>query len=180
MAGPMEKSKAAQTIARVMNIATKIIAGLAVVATGVFGAFLAAPHRAPTDARVATLDGKSFVLSELRGKVTVVSFWATWCAECLREMPKKVAAWRKYAPRGYEMVAIAVRDRPESVAAYSQRHALPFKVALDSGDAAQRFGNVRITPTTFVIDRSGRVVKRFVGEPNWKEFEAVVENALAH
>jgi peroxiredoxin len=108
-----------------------------------------------------------------------VNFWATWCGVCIKEMPRMAEAWRKHAPRGYEMVAIAVRDEKEKVKAFSDQQALPFQVALDAGDAAQRFGNVRITPTTFLIDRHGRVIKRFVGEPDWAEFDALVEKALA-
>jgi len=90
-------------------------------------------------------------------------------------------AYRAFAPRGYEMVAVALKhDRPEEVAAYAERTALPFKVALDPhGDIARRFGNVHITPTTFVIDKRGRILRRFVGEPDWQEFNAVVEKALA-
>jgi len=90
-------------------------------------------------------------------------------------------AYRAFAPRGYEMVAVALkRDRPEAVAAYAESAALPFKVALDPhGDIARRFGNVHITPTTFVIDKRGRILRRFVGEPDWREFNAVVEKALA-
>jgi thiol-disulfide isomerase/thioredoxin len=164
-------------MARVMNIATKLIAALGVLAIGAFAAFLAAPHRPPNEARVTTLDGKSVTLEQLRGKVTVVNFWATWCGVCIKEMPRIVAAHRKYAARGYETVAIAVRDQPEAVTAYSAKQALPFKVAMDV-DAAQRFGNVRITPTTFVINREGRVIRRFVGEPDWKQFDEVVEKAL--
>jgi peroxiredoxin len=164
---------------RVMNIATKLIAGLALLAIGVFAAFLAAPNRPATAALVTTLDGRTVALEQLRGKVTVVNFWATWCAECVREMPKMADAYRRYAPRGLEMVAVAVRDRVESVSEFSARRALPFTVALDAGDAASRFGNVRITPTTFVINREGRVIKRFVGEPDWAAFDALLEKALA-
>jgi peroxiredoxin len=162
-----------------MNIATKLIAALGVLAIGVFALFLAAPHRPATEARVTTLDGRTLPLSALRGKVTAVNFWATWCGVCIKEMPRMSEAWRKHSPRGYEMVAVAVRDEKEKVSEFAARRALPFKVALDAGDAAQRFGNVRITPTTFLIDRDGRVIKRFVGEPDWAEFDALVEKALA-
>jgi peroxiredoxin len=166
-------------MARRMNIATKIIAALGVLAIGTFAAFLSAPQRPATEARVTLLDGRTVPIAELRGKVTVVSFWATWCAECIREMPKMAEAYRRYAPRGYEMIAVAVRDRRESVADFARRRELPFPVALDSGEAAQRFGNVRITPTMFLIDSRGRVLKRFVGRPDWGEFHALVEKGLA-
>jgi peroxiredoxin len=161
-----------------MNIATKLIAALGVLAIAVFAAFLAVPHRPATEARVTLLDGRTVPLAALRGKVTAVNFWATWCKVCLKEMPRMTEAWRRHAPRGYEMVAIAVRDEAPAVAAFAQRQALPFKVAMDTGEAAQRFGNVRITPTTFLIGRDGRVIKRFVGEPDWAEFDALVEKAL--
>src|SRR5260221_7178890 len=95
-------------------------------------------------------------------------------------MPAMIQAYRKYAPRGYEMIAVAVRDPPESVANFTRRSALPFKVAVDrGGEIAKQFGNVRITPTTFVIDKKGRLIKRYIGEPEWSDFNRVVERALA-
>jgi len=163
-----------------MTAPAKLIAALAVVAIGAFAAFLLTPQRVAPEARFATLAGESFVTSELRGKVTVVNFWATWCPECVKEMPAMIGAYRRYAPRGYEMIAVAVRDQPESVASFTRRSALPFKVAVDrGGEIAKQFGNVRITPTTFVIDRKGRLLKRYIGEPEWNDFNRVVEKALA-
>jgi peroxiredoxin len=91
-----------------------------------------------------------------------------------------VEAHRKYSARGYETVAVAVRDRPERVAEFAKKRALPFTVALDAGgDISRLFGNVRITPTTFIIDKKGRMLRRFVGEPEWSEFDRIVEKALA-
>ncbi len=163
-----------------MNLATKIIAALAFVALGAFAALLAAPERKAPEANFVTLGGEHFTTSQLRGKVAVINFWATWCPDCVKEMPRMVDAYRKYAPQGYEMIAVAVRDHPNRVAAYAQQQKLPFKVALDTTDeVSRRFGDVRITPTTFVIDKQGRMIRRFVGEPDWAEFDRVVEKALA-
>jgi peroxiredoxin len=163
-----------------VNIATKLIAAFAVVAIATFGAFLATPQRVAPEARFVTLGGENFTTSQMRGKVTVVNFWATWCPDCMREMPRMIEAHRKFAPRGYETIAVAVRDHPNRVAEYAQRERLPFKVALDLGDeVSRRFGDVQLTPTTFIIDRKGRVLRRFVGEPNWQDFDQVVEKALA-
>jgi peroxiredoxin len=99
----------------------------------------------------------------------------------MAEMPRMSKLYRELAPRGYEMVAVAMkRDDPVGVAALVAKDALPFKVALDpAGDIARQFGNIHITPTTFLIDKRGRVLRRFVGEPNWQEFNALVEKALA-
>jgi peroxiredoxin len=79
------------------------------------------------------------------------------------------------------MVAVAMSyDHPNAVAEFAQARALPFRVALDtSGAVAQAFGNVHVTPTTYLLDRSGRIVARYVGEPDWQDFHARVERALA-
>jgi peroxiredoxin len=87
---------------------------------------------------------------------------------------------RKFSGRGYEMIAVAVRDHPNRVADFTQRTALPFKVAVDdTGAISRQFGDIRITPTTFLIDKKGRVIRRYVGEPQWQEFDRLVEQALA-
>ena len=133
-----------------------------------------------TGISLVALSGGNFSTAALRGKVVLVNFWATYCAECIQEMPKLVDTYRKYAPRGYDTVAVAVRhDNPSRVAQFVTKNELPFKVALDSsGELAKEFGNVRITPMSFLIDKRGRVLKRFVGEPNWAEFHELVERAL--
>ena len=163
-----------------MNIATKLIAAIALVTIATFAAFLATPQRRAPEARFVTLGGESFTTSAMRGRVTVVNFWATWCPDCMKEMPRMIEAHRRFAPRGYETIAVAVRDHPNRVADYARKEALPFKVALDTTDeVSKRFGDVQITPTTFVIDRKGRVLRRYVGIPEWQEFDRLIEKALA-
>ena len=136
--------------------------------------------RAP-ELRFVTLSGANPSMAELRGKVLLVNFWATSCVSCVEEMPKMVEAWRQYAPRGYQMVAVAMSyDHPNLVADFARKRALPFEVALDAdGATARSFGGVVGTPTSILIDRRGRIVKRFLGEPDWAEFHALVERALA-
>lgn len=133
------------------------------------------------EVRFATLGGQSISTTDLRGKVVLVNFWATSCEVCLHEMPMLVDTYRKFAPRGYEMVAVAMSyDHPNVVADYVQKQALPFKVALDlDGGLAKSWGSVKATPTAFVVDRQGRIVKKYVGEPTAKDLHAVLEKALA-
>jgi peroxiredoxin len=163
-----------------VNSATKLIAAFALVAIGAFTAVLLRPAPTAPEARFATLGGQSLKTSDLRGKVLAVNFWATWCPDCVAEMPKMAETYRKYGPRGYEMIAVAIQDHPNRVADFTQKKALPFKVAIDdTGEISKRFGDIRLTPTTFLIDKKGRVIKRFVGEPQWQEFDRLVEKALA-
>ena len=149
------------------------IAGLAAVAS------LTLARPAP-EVKFSALSGETFTTSELRGKVVLVTFWATYCGPCIQEMPKMVEAHRKFSVRGYETVAVAVKgDDPTRVAQFKASHSLPFKVAFDSsGELAREFGNVRITPTGFLIDKNGKVLRRYVAEPDWAELHRLVEREL--
>lgn len=136
--------------------------------------------RPAPEVKFSTLAGDTFSTSELRGKVVLVNFWATYCGPCIKEMPKLVDAHRKFSARGYETIAVAVRrDDPDRVAQFTAKHALPFKVALDSsGELGREFGNVRITPMGFLIDKNGKVLRRYVGELDWAELHRLVEREL--
>ena len=154
---------------------------MGIVAAAAIGAVATLTLMKPApEARFTTLSGETFSTAGLRGKVVLVNFWATYCGACLKEMPKLADTHRKFAARGYDTIAIAVRhDNAERVAGFAASRALPFQVAFDvSGELAKDFGNVRITPTSFLIDRRGRVIWRAVGEPNWSELHQRVERAL--
>lgn len=164
-----------------MKAQTKLIALVAVAAIAAGAAFGILQRAEVPQAQFVALSGASFSTADLRGRVVLVNFWATSCVPCVAEMPKMVETWRKFAPRGYEMVAVAMRyDHPNAVAEFAQKRALPFRVALDTdGSVAQAFGNVHVTPTTYLLDRRGRIVAKHVGEPDWQEFHGRIERALA-
>ncbi len=159
----------------------KLIAALAVVAIGLGAAAALMQGAAAPEVKFATLSGESLATSSLRGKVLLVNFWATTCASCVKEMPKMAATYRRFAPRGYEMIAVAMSyDHPNQVAEFAQKRALPFKVAVDGdGAIARGFGDVRVTPSSFLIDKQGRILKSYVGEPDWGELYSLVEKALS-
>lgn len=127
------------------------------------------------------LDGSVLRTADLRGKVTLVNFWATTCVTCVKEMPALVATHQKFAPRGYETVAVAMSyDPPAWVVNFAQSRQLPFKVALDNtGNIAKAWGDVRLTPTTYLVDKRGQIVKRYVGEPGMDALHALIEQLLA-
>jgi peroxiredoxin len=171
----MRRMKAKMIVGLGAALLTSVaIAGLAAVASMTLA-------RPAPEVKFRALSGEAFSTTDLRGKVVLLNFWATYCGPCMQEMPKMVEAHRKFAPRGYETVAVTVRqDDPDRVGQYVAKHALPFKVALDrSGELAREFGNVRITPTIFLIDKNGKVLRRYVGEPDWTEIHRLVERALA-
>lgn len=137
-------------------------------------------ERAP-EVAYTLLDGRPAQLASLRNQVVLVNFWATSCATCVQEMPALVDTWRRLRGRGYETLAVAMQhDPPALVARYAETKALPFGVVIDNtGAIAKAFGDVPGTPTTFLIDKKGAIVKRFVGEPDFAELHALVEQLLA-
>src|SRR6201996_8484020 len=104
------------------------------------------------------LDGRRSDLAALRGHVVLVNFWATDCAPCVEEMPAMVANWRRFAPQGFETLAVSMRyDAPALVANFAEARALPFGVVIDNtGEIAARLGDVKFTPTSLLIDKRGR------------------------
>jgi peroxiredoxin len=132
------------------------------------------------DATFISIDGQKISLQDLRGKVVMVNFWATSCATCVKEMPQMVETYNKFRKQGLEFVAVAMRDDPPNyVLNYAETRKLPFKVALDSGgDLAKQFGDVAMTPTTFVIGKDGKILKRYLGEPDFASLHALLQKSL--
>ncbi len=128
----------------------------------------------------SSLAGQASSMEQLRGKVVLVNFWATSCSGCIKEMPQLVSTHHKYAGQGYETVAVAMSyDPPDYVREYASAHKLPFFVTLDStGGVAKAFGEIRLTPTSVLIDKNGNVVKRYLGEPDFNELHAQIEKLL--
>jgi thiol-disulfide isomerase/thioredoxin len=153
-------------------------AAILAVAAGVFVG--SGPQAAPQSTFVL-LDGSSQTTAQLKGKVTLVNFWATSCVSCVAEMPQLVATHNKYQAKGFDTVAVAMKyDPPSYVVNFAQTRALPFKVAIDNtGTVAQAWGDVAVTPTTYVVNKRGEIVKRYVGPPDFAQLHALIERLLA-
>ena len=121
-------------------------------------------ERAP-EVRLETLDGDRFALSDLRGQPTVVAFWATTCASCVEEIPHFKDLYAEFADQGFEIIAVAMEyDPPEQVRAMVDDRELPYRVVLDrDGSIARAFGEIRLTPTTFLIGPDGEILQRRLG-----------------
>ncbi len=150
-----------------------------------FGALLcllaACSSQTAPESHFVLLDGSRLSTSQLRGKVTLVNFWATSCTTCVAEMPEIISTYGKYQAQGFETVAVAMQyDPPSYVVNFAQTRQLPFKVAIDNtGAVAQAWGEVKLTPTTYLLDKQGVIVKRYVGAPNFSELHQWIERLLA-
>ena len=135
-----------------------------------------APNVSFTDIR-----GQSVSLAQLKGKVVMVNFWATSCTTCVGEMPDMIKTYEQYHARGLEYVAVAMSyDPPNYVLNFTETRQLPFRVALDlDGKLAQAFGEVKLTPTTFVIDKQGIIIKKYVGAPDFTELHQLLERQIS-
>lgn len=143
--------------------------------------YLGAGRSSAPQSQFVLLDGSRQSLADWRGKVLLVNFWATSCTSCVAEMPALAATYDKYKGRGFDTVAVAMSyDPPGYVVRFAQSRALPFKVALDNtGQLARDWGNVRITPTSFVLNKRGEIVKSYVGAPDFSSLHALLEKLLA-
>ncbi len=153
----------------------------ALLAVGAGAYYLAAGGNAAAPmATYVLLDGSQKTTSDLQGRVTLVNFWATSCVTCVGEMPKIIATYDKYHAQGFDTLAIAMSyDPPSYVVNYAQTRKLPFPVAIDNtGAAAQAWGPVQLTPTTFLVNKRGQIVKRFIGEPDFAELHKLIEKLL--
>jgi peroxiredoxin len=165
-----------------MTFKAKWAIGAAAVVIAAAGAFFAAgTSSAAPESTFVLLDGSKKTTADLKDKVTLVNFWATSCTTCVAEMPKMVSTYEKFHAKGYEHLAVAMSyDPPSYVVNYAQTRKLPFGVAIDNtGAVAKAWGDVQLTPTSFVVNRKGEIVKRYVGEPNFAELHQLIEKLLA-
>lgn len=127
------------------------------------------------------LDGNRNTSADFRGKVTFVNFWATSCVTCVAEMPQLIATHNKYHRQGYETLAVAMQyDPPSYVVNFTETRRLPFKVAIDNtGAVAQAWGDVQLTPTSYLVNKRGEIVKKYVGEPDFAALHQLIEKLLA-
>ena len=112
-----------------------------------------------------TINGETIRLADLKGKPTLVTFWATDCPGCIEEIPHLITLHNELARDGLTIIAAAMHyDPPNHVIAMAKSKQLPYAVALDiDGALAKNFDNVQLTPTTFLIDRAGNIVLQKVG-----------------
>ncbi len=123
------------------------------------------------------LKGREVPLSDFRGKVVVLDFWATWCPPCKREIPDFIDLQRKYGPQGLQIVGIAL-DEPEKVADFVRQNGMDYPVLMGSDEVAARYGGIEGIPTTFLIDRDGKIVNRFEGFRPKSVFEEEIRKLL--
>ena len=154
-----------------------LVALLAASVTGLYGC---SGVKAAPGSTFVLLDGSKQTTADFKGKVTLVNFWATSCVTCVAEMPEIASTYNKYKSQGYDTVAVAMSyDPPSYVVNYAVSRKLPFKVAIDNtGAVAKAWGDVQLTPTTFLVNKRGEIVKQYVGQPDFVALHKLIEKLL--
>lgn len=127
----------------------------------------------------STLTGQKITLADTSGPV-LINFWATDCAICIHEMPELTEIYNRYETTGFELIAVAMPyDAPNKVLEMAEREKWPFPVALDiAGEALESFATVKGTPTSYLLDRNGLLVKQYIGRIPMDELRQQLNSLL--
>jgi len=150
------------------------------------GASEAAFAEAPTDGKLApdftltSTEGKPIKLSDYRGKVVVLDFWATWCPPCKAEIPDFIKLYSKYKGDGFQMLGVSLdQGGLNDVVPFIKDHGINYPIVLGTEEVVSAYGGIRGIPTTFVIDKKGNVRDSFMGYRPASVFEDLVKQLLA-
>ncbi len=132
------------------------------------------------DFSLASLDGKTVKLSDFRGKAVLLNFWATWCEPCKIEMPWFVELQKQYGPQGLQVLGVAMDDTdPKDINEFAHKMGVNYPIAVGKEAVGDQYGGIPYLPSTFYIDRDGRVVDRVYGLVSRSEIEDDIKKALS-
>lgn len=112
-------------------------------------------------------DGSPFALRQLRGKVVLVNFWATWCEPCLAEMPSLQRLRTLLGTERFEVLGVNYQEGPARIEAFVKKSGVTFPIVRDTDGAVARAWNARVFPSSFIVDSTGRIRYALVGEADW-------------
>jgi peroxiredoxin len=137
-------------------------------------------RRSAPDFVLRDLNGKSVKLSDFRGKVVIVDFWATWCPPCRMEIPHFVALQKQYKSQGLEIIGVSLdQGGVQVVKPFAEQNQINYTMLVDGMSVASMYGGIQSIPTTFVLDKNGRIVQKLVGYNDRSVFDALAKTLLA-
>ncbi|MGA7558042.1 MAG: TlpA disulfide reductase family protein [Terriglobales bacterium] len=132
------------------------------------------------DFELPALDGKNLKLSDLRGKAVLLNFWATYCGPCKVEMPWFVELQKEYGPQGFQIVGVAMDDAStEDIAKFAKEIGVNYPILIGKDSVADSYGGVSVLPTTFFLDRDGKLIAREFGLQSRSVFVDHIKKAMS-
>jgi thiol-disulfide isomerase/thioredoxin len=132
------------------------------------------------DFELPALDGKNLKLSDLRGKAVLLNFWATYCGPCKIEMPWFVELQKQYGPEGFQIVGVAMDDAStDEIAKFAKEMGVNYPILIGKDSVAESYGGVSVLPTTFFVDRDGKLIAREFGLQSRSVFVDHIKKAMS-
>lgn len=139
----------------------------------------AEPGAAAPNWQLSVVDGKTVKLSDFKGKVVILDFWATWCPPCRMEIPGFVAIQKKYADNGFTVIGVSVDEQgPSVVKPFMRQLKMNYPVVMGDSKIITDYGGIEAIPTTFIIDREGKIVSVHHGFTDRATFEGQIQSLL--
>jgi len=158
----------------------KKILGLSLLIILIIILLISLQNKKITNLSMTSIAGKKINIQELKGKVILINFWATDCPGCINEMPALINTYNKYKKNNFEVIAVSMfYDPPSRVISYTEKNNLPFPVVVDfDKKIMSSFGGVKLTPTSILIDKKGKIINTIIGEINFLKFTKLLEHQL--
>ena len=126
-----------------------------------------------------TTDGKTLKLSDLKGKVVIIDFWATWCSPCRKGIPDLIELKKKYGAKGFEIIGVSVdTDTKNEVVPFMKEYKINYPVVYGNMNVYQQYGGIRAIPTSFVIDKQGKIVASYEGLMSKETYENHIKKLM--
>jgi len=130
------------------------------------------------DFTLQDINGKTIKLSDYRGKVVIINFWATWCPPCLAEIPDFVKFYNAYREKGVEIIGIAVNSTIDDTKKIISEKKINYPVCMSDGKIENLYGGIRAVPTTFIIDKQGNIHKKNIGSLEESQLTEIMQGIL--
>ena len=129
---------------------------------------------------VNSITGEAIKLYQDKNNFTIINFWATDCPGCIKEMPGLTNIYNQLKGQGLQIIAVSMSyDPPNQVLNFTQKNKIPFPVVLDvDGQIARSFGDIRLTPTSILIDKNGKIIDKVIGELDFNKLNALLKKHL--